>query len=138
MAKEIISVVYDRRKTFEKFGYGYAEILIYLGRKQHKYITLAKCTSDEVPNVVSSPATKEKMQKCRDVLPTMSVMEEEMSCAVFDIHYLGKKPKVRPNYYKGTDMTTNGAGLQRCQQYFTHVHYFNSQSYTTFLFLKIT
>lgn len=107
MAKEIISVVYDRRKTFEKFGYGYAEILIYLGRKQRKYITLAKCTPDEVPNIVSSPTTKEKMQKCRDVLSTMSVMEEEMSCAVFDIHYLGKKPKVRPNYYKGTDQTTN-------------------------------
>jgi len=68
MAKEIISVVYDRRKTFEKFGYGYAEILIYLGRKQRKYITLAKCTPDEVPNIVSSPAAKEKMQKCRDVL----------------------------------------------------------------------
>ena len=40
MKKEIVTVVYDRRKDVEKFGRGAVEIRIYLGYKYLKELGL--------------------------------------------------------------------------------------------------
>ena len=46
MAKEKVSVVFDRRKKAEQAGVGYVEVQIYLSRSERKYICLGKCTPD--------------------------------------------------------------------------------------------
>jgi len=39
MKKELVEVVFDRRKNSEKRGYGFLEVQVYLGRATRKYIT---------------------------------------------------------------------------------------------------
>ena len=57
MKKEIVTVVYDRRKEVAKCGHGVVEIRIYLGAGVRKYIPIQNCdpfewkayqTSDEL------------------------------------------------------------------------------------------
>ena len=41
--KELVNVVFDRRKLYAKRGMAYLEVMVYLGRKGRRYITV--CTS---------------------------------------------------------------------------------------------
>lgn len=42
MKKELVEVVFDRRKNSEKRGYGFLEVQVYLGRATRKYIMIGK------------------------------------------------------------------------------------------------
>ena len=54
MVRERVSVVFNRRKTVEKCGFGYVEIQIYLSRTGRKFIGLGKCRPNELKNMISS------------------------------------------------------------------------------------
>lgn len=43
MKKELVDVVFDRKKEVEKCGYGKVEIRIYLGKGIRKYVTVSSC-----------------------------------------------------------------------------------------------
>lgn len=55
MKKELVEVVFDRRKNSEKRGYGFLEVQVYLGRATRKYIMIGKYSSDEWQAVAASP-----------------------------------------------------------------------------------
>lgn len=38
--KELVNVVFDRRKLYAKRGMAYLEVMVYLGRKGRRYITV--------------------------------------------------------------------------------------------------
>ena len=43
MKKEIVSVVFDRKRTLDKKGEGKVEICIYFNRIERKFITIKTC-----------------------------------------------------------------------------------------------
>jgi len=107
MANERVSVMFDRRKTVEKCGFGYVEIQIYLSRNGRKYIGLGKCRPNELNDMVSSPEVQKELKRCNNIISAMILFDDEMTIQQFDSYYLGKKKSQSNNFYKGTDQTTN-------------------------------
>ena len=100
MAKEKVSVVFDRRKKAEQAGVGYVEVQIYLSRSERKYICLGKCTPEELDVFLSQPPVKEEIKRCHDCISAMSLFRDSMTISNFDIYYQGIK---------------DGKGIQECR-----------------------
>ncbi len=96
MKKELVEVVFDRRKNSEKRGYGFLEVQVYLGRATRKYIMIGKYSSDEWQAVAASPETKALVNKCKKIIAAMDVLDEERTYENFMLHFTGedKKPKM--------------------------------------------
>ena len=98
MKKELVEVVFDRRKNSEKRGYGFLEVQVYLGRATRKYIMIGKYAPDEWQAVAASPETQALVDKCNKIIAAMDVLDEERTYDNFMYHFNGedKKPKVEP------------------------------------------
>ena len=98
MKKELVEVVFDRRKNSEKRGYGFLEVQVYLGRATRKYIMIGKYAPDEWQAVAASPETQALVAKCKKIIAAMDVLDEERTYDNFMYHFNGedKKPKVEP------------------------------------------
>lgn len=96
MKKELVEVVFDRRKNSEKRGYGFLEVQVYLGRATRKYIMIGKYSPDEWQAVAASPETKALVNKCKKIIAAMEVLDEERTFENFMLHFTGedKKPKM--------------------------------------------
>ena len=96
MKKELVEVVFNRRKNSEKRGYGFLEVQVYLGRATRKYIMIGKYSSDEWQAVAASPETKALVNKCKKIIAAMDVLDEERTYENFMLHFTGedKKPKM--------------------------------------------
>ncbi len=96
MKKELVEVVFDRRKLSAKKGYGFLEVQIYLGRATRKYVMIGKYAPDEWQAVASSPETAALVAKCKKIIAAMDVLDEERTYDNFMYHFTGedKKPKV--------------------------------------------
>ena len=66
MKKELVEVVFDRRKNSEKRGYGFLEVQVYLGRATRKYIMIGKYSSDEWQAVAASPENQSACQQVQE------------------------------------------------------------------------
>ena len=106
MAKENVTVVFDRRKNVEEYGFGYVEIEIYLSRNERKYFGFGKCKSKELKSFISSQETKGKVKRCKDIIAAMSLFGDPLTIKNFELYYQGKKLN-GANFYKGTDQSTN-------------------------------
>lgn len=95
MKKNLVDVVYDRRKIAESKGYGFLEVRVYLGRTGRKYIKVDKCKPNEWEKLAASKETVDIIKKCEGIITAMEVLEEEMNVENFNFHYSGevKKPK---------------------------------------------
>ena len=95
MKKNLVDVVYDRRKIAETKGYGFLEVRVYLGRTSRKYIKVDKCKPNEWEKLADSKETVDIIKKCEGIITAMEVLEEEMNVENFNFHYSGevKKPK---------------------------------------------
>ena len=96
MKKELVEVVFDRRKNSEKRGYGFLEVQIYLGRATRKYIMIGKYSPDDWQTAAASPETQALVAKCKKIIAAMDVLDEERTYDNFMYHFNGeeKKPKV--------------------------------------------
>ena len=96
MKKELVEVVFDRRKLSAKKGYGFLEVQIYLGRATRKYIMIGKYAPDEWQAVAASPETAALVAKCKKIIAAMDILDEERTYDNFMYHFTGeeKKPKV--------------------------------------------
>lgn len=95
MKKELVEIVFDRRKNAEKRGYGFLEIQVYLGRATRKYIMIGKYSPNEWEAVAASSETQELLAKCKKIIAAMDVLDEERTYENFMYHFNGeeKKPK---------------------------------------------
>lgn len=95
MKKELVEIVFDRRKNAEKRGYGFLEIQVYLGRATRKYIMIGKYSPNEWEAVAASSETQELLAKCKKIIAAMDVLDEERTYDNFMYHFNGeeKKPK---------------------------------------------
>ena len=96
MKKELVEVVFDRRKNSEKRGYGFLEVQVYLGRATRKYIMIGKYSPDDWQAAAASPETQALVAKCKKIIAAMDVLDEERTYDNFMYHFNGedKKPKV--------------------------------------------
>jgi integrase/recombinase XerD len=90
--KELVEVVYDRRKLSEKKGYGYLEVQIYLSRTARKYLMIGKYAPDEWQKVAASPETASIIEKCNKILAAMEVLGEDRTYDNFMYYFTGKRP----------------------------------------------
>ena len=96
MKKELVEVVFDRRKNSEKRGYGFLEVQVYLGRATRKYIMIGKYSPNDWQAAAASPETQALVAKCKKIIAAMDVLDEERTYDNFMYHFNGeeKKPKV--------------------------------------------
>ena len=109
MKKELVEVVFDRRKNSEKRGYGFLEVQVYLGRATRKYIMVGKYAPDEWQAVAASPETLALVAKCKKIIAAMDVLDEERTYDNFMYHFNGedKKPKVEQKHEVQEQPTNN-------------------------------
>ena len=109
MKKELVEVVFDRRKNSEKRGYGFLEVQVYLGRATRKYIMIGKYAPDEWQAVAASPETLALVAKCKKIIAAMDVLDEERTYDNFMYHFNGedKKPKVEEKHEVQEQPTNN-------------------------------
>lgn len=91
MKKDLVDVVFDRRKQYAKKGIAYLEVMVYLGRTGRKYITVCTSTPDTWEKDAKSKDTLEVMSKCRKILSAMEVLGEDMTKENFNKHFLGEE-----------------------------------------------
>ena len=105
MKKELVNVVFDRRKLYAKRGMAYLEVMVYLGRKGRRYITVCTSTPETWEQDAKSAETLEIISNCQKILSAMEILGEDMTMENFNRHYLGEKkeetvPKVEDNSSK--------------------------------------
>ena len=88
--KELVNVVFDRRKLYAKRGMAYLEVMVYLGRKGRRYITVCTSTPETWEQDAQSTETLEIISNCQKILSAMEVLGEEMTMENFNRHYLGE------------------------------------------------
>ena len=87
MKKELVEVVFDRRKNSEKRGYGFLEVQVYLGRATRKYIMIGKYSPDDWQAAAASPETQALVAKCKKIIAAMDVLDEERTYDNFMYHF---------------------------------------------------
>lgn len=95
MKKNLVEVVFDRRKISAKKGYGFLEVQVYLGRDARKYVMVDKCSPDEWEGIASSPETLAIVEKCKKIIAAMDVLEEERTIENFMYHFNGEEKKTK-------------------------------------------
>lgn len=90
MKKELVNVVFDRRKLYAKRGMAYLEVMVYLGRKGRRYITVCTSTPETWEQDAKSAETLEIISNCQKILSAMEILGEDMTMENFNRHYLGE------------------------------------------------
>ena len=92
MAKESITVVYDRKKKVETTGKGKVEFSIYLARGQRKYVTIKECSPVEWKTYRQSKELRIELLAYKGIAENMQKCGEEMTIENYNRH-LGITPK---------------------------------------------
>lgn len=86
MAKETITVVYDRKKKVETTGKGKVELCIYLARGERKYLTIKECFPFELDKYLQSKDFRIQMAAYTRVIKDMKKHGEAMTIENFNNH----------------------------------------------------
>lgn len=84
MKKDIVTVIYDRKKTSARRGTGKVEVRIYLSRTERKYITLAEATPEEWKKNEREDKFADIRKRYEDILYAMEILGKEMSIDCFN------------------------------------------------------
>lgn len=85
MKKDIVTVIYDRKKTSARRGKGKVEIRIYLSRTERKYITLGEATPEEWEAYEREDKFADIRKRYEDILGAMEILGKEMTIASFNV-----------------------------------------------------
>lgn len=86
MKKELVSVVFDRKKRVEATGEGKVEICIYLSRTERKFITVTTCNAISWKKYEKSAELRDKVMAYKHIVFNMQKNGEEMTIARLDQH----------------------------------------------------
>lgn len=84
MKKDIVTVIYDRKKTSARCGTGKVETCIYLSRNERKYFTLAEATPEEWEQYVREDKFADIRKYYEDILIAMEIHDKDMTIACFN------------------------------------------------------
>ena len=88
MKKEILTVVFDRKRTLAKTGEGKVEICIYFDRVERKFVTIKTCSEVLWMKYQKSKELKKELQIYREVIERMQRNHEQMTIETLN-SYLG-------------------------------------------------
>lgn len=94
MARELVSVVFDRRKVLKKVKKAQVEILINFGKNIRKYIIYTTCTESQWKRIQNSKELQLEKQRYQLIAQAMITLNEEISIENLNKH-LGLKGKVK-------------------------------------------
>lgn len=86
MKKELVSVVFDRKKRLETTGEGKVEICVYLSRTERKFITVTTCNAISWKKYEKSAELRDKVLAYQHIVNNMQKNGEEMTIARLDQH----------------------------------------------------
>ena len=92
MYKNAVTVIFDRRKTSSKRGYGMVELRIFIARNTYKYISLENCTPSQWDEVEFTNRYSDLKRKYEDVLTAMELLHVKMDVPTFCL-YAGLETK---------------------------------------------
>jgi integrase len=95
MEKEIVTVVYDRKKEVVTKGFGKVEIRIYLGNKAFKYVTIHKCDTFQWKEYQESEELRNQIAIYKHVVNTIQKNHEELSIDNINAHLGLDTDKIR-------------------------------------------
>ena len=81
MKKNLVSVVFDRKKRVKTTGEGKVEIYIYFNRVERKFITIATCNPISWKRYSKSEELQEQVLIYQQIVDNMIKRGEEMTIA---------------------------------------------------------
>jgi len=110
MKKEMVSVIYDRKKSVTKKGFGSVEICIYLGNGVRKYITVKSCDPFEWDEYRKSEELKTQVSIYSHVIYTMIENGEELTIENINNH-IGRSQSVKKEMLEEEKLKTSKTGF---------------------------
>jgi len=96
MLKNAVSVIFDRRKTSSKRGYGMVELRVYLSRDCRRYISIENVSPDEWEKMDANEVYADKIKKYENVLTAMELLNVPMDIPTFN-QYAGLNSDTAPS-----------------------------------------
>ena len=91
--KKRVKVVFDRKGSVAKTGYGKIEICIYLKEGERKYETVGTATSEDWEAAAQDSKVVAKVKHYEQVINAMQLFHEEMTIETFNNHVLPAEAK---------------------------------------------
>lgn len=109
MKKDSVSVVFDRKRKVNGDGIGTVDVVVYLNRKQRKYISMGTCKRSEWEELAKTKHVQLCVARCEKVLSALAVLKLEVNTDNFNAYYYKDEETAKPvtvpkNLYNGNDL----------------------------------
>ena len=104
--KKNVKIVFDRKKTASKTGYGALEISVYLSKGERMYVVVGSATPDNWAMAAQNLLILAKMKYYEQIIDGMKKDGEELSINIFKKHIYNEQYQIKNKeltFYKGVD-----------------------------------
>ena len=91
-----IDVLFDRRKLYEKKGFGYLEVRVYFARRDVRYVTVGTSTPETWEADAKSAEVLSTIKECEKVIAAMEVLGEPLTKDCFNKHFFDEGDEPEP------------------------------------------
>ena len=91
--KKRVKVVFDRKGSVAKTGYGKIELCIYLQAGERKYETVGTATSEEWEAAAQNKNVVARIKHYEQIINAMTVLGEDLTIETFNRHVYGSELK---------------------------------------------
>ena len=110
-----IDVLFDRRKLFEKKGFGYLEVRVYFARRDVRYVTVGTSTPETWEADAKSAEVLSTIKECEKVIAAMEVLGEPLTKDCFNKHFFDEGDEPEPEEVE-VDERPNKDFIAFCEQ----------------------
>ena len=110
-----IDVLFDRRKLYEKKGFGYLEVRVYFARRDVRYVTVGTSTPDKWEADAKSAEVLSTIKECEKVIAAMEVLGEPLTKDSFNKHFFDEGDEPEPEEVE-VDERPNKDFIAFCEQ----------------------
>lgn len=96
MKNQSVYVAFDRKKKVVGDGDGTVDVVVYLNRKQRKYISMGKCKRGEWEEMARSKRVQKVIRHCEEVLAALGVLKVEVNTENFNTYYYKDEETAKP------------------------------------------
>ena len=110
-----IDVLFDRRKLYEKKGFGYLEVRVYFARRDVRYVTVGTSTPETWEADAKSAEVLSTIKECEKVIAAMEVLGEPLTKDSFNKHFFDEGDEPEPEEVE-VDERPNKDFIAFCEQ----------------------
>ena len=110
-----IDVLFDRRKLYEKKGFGYLEVRVYFARRDVRYVTVGTSTPETWEADAKSAEVLSTIKECEKVIAAMEVLGEPLTKDCFNKHFFDEGDEPEPEEVE-VDERPNKDFIAFCEQ----------------------